>query len=110
MSWLFLILAGLCEVGFVISLGKARYSTGSISILWYAAFAFFLGLSMFLLIKATEVVPLGTAYAVWTGIGAAGSVLVGVLVFKEPAGLWRIVFLSTLILSIVGLKIASPDK
>jgi quaternary ammonium compound-resistance protein SugE len=59
---------------------------------------------MALLIKATQTLPIGTAYAVWTGIGAVGTVLVGILVFKEPATMLRIFFLFTLIGSIVGLK------
>jgi quaternary ammonium compound-resistance protein SugE len=59
---------------------------------------------MALLIKATQTLPIGTAYAVWTGIGAVGTVLVGILVFKEPATMLRILFLFTLIGSIVGLK------
>jgi quaternary ammonium compound-resistance protein SugE len=62
---------------------------------------------MFLLVKATQELPLGTAYAVWTGIGAVGTVLVGIFVFKEPADFWRIFFISTLIFSIVGLKFVS---
>ncbi len=62
---------------------------------------------MVLLVKATKEIPIGTAYAVWTGIGALGSVLVGILIFKEPATFWRVFFISTLILSIVGLKIVS---
>jgi len=51
--------------------------------------------------------PIGTAYAVWTGVGAVGTVLVGILIFKEPATFWRIFFLSTLIASIIGLKFVS---
>lgn len=62
---------------------------------------------MILLYKATQVLPIGTAYAVWTGVGAVGTVLVGILIFKEPATFWRIFFLSTLIASIIGLKFVS---
>ncbi len=62
---------------------------------------------MFLLYKATQTLPIGTAYAVWTGIGAVGTVLLGIFIFKEPANFWRIFFLSTLIISIVGLKFVS---
>jgi len=63
---------------------------------------------MALLIKATQTLPLGTAYAVWTGIGAVGTVLVGIIFFKEPATLWRLVFITTRIGSIIGLKAVSP--
>ena len=61
-------------------------------------------LSMFLLAKASKSIPIGTAYPVWTGIGAVGTVLIGILVFKEPASFWRLLFITTLIASVVGLK------
>ena len=59
---------------------------------------------MILLAKATKTIPIGTAYPVWTGIGAVGTVLIGILVFKEPATFWRLFFIVTLISSVVGLK------
>jgi quaternary ammonium compound-resistance protein SugE len=62
---------------------------------------------MGLLMKAIESLPIATAYAVWTGIGAVGTVLLGILVFKEPATFWRLFFISTLIGSIIGLKMVS---
>ena len=62
---------------------------------------------MMLLIKATQSLPIGTAYAVWTGIGAVGTVLMGIFVFKDPVTFWRIFFLVTLVSSIVGLKVVS---
>ena len=74
---------------------------------WYGGFLVCLTLSMVLLVKVTKELPIGTAYAVWTGIGAVGSVLVGILVFKEPATFWRIFFICTLIISIIGLKVVS---
>ena len=61
-------------------------------------------MSMVLLAKATETLPIGTAYPVWTGIGAVGTVLVGIFIFHEPATFWRLFFITTLIASIVGLK------
>ncbi len=75
--------------------------------MWYLGFLFCLTISMVLLVKVSKELPIGTAYAVWTGIGAVGSVVVGIFVFKEPATFWRVFFLSTLILSIVGLKFVS---
>jgi quaternary ammonium compound-resistance protein SugE len=62
---------------------------------------------MYLLYRATQTLPMGTAYAVWTGIGAVGTVLIGMFFFKEPADFWRLFFISTLIGSIVGLKFVS---
>lgn len=107
MHWVLLVIAGLFETGFATCLGKARETTGSASALWITGFFMCLAISMYLLYKATNVLPIGTAYAVWTGIGAVGTVLVGMIVFKEPADFWRIFFIATLISSIAGLKIVS---
>jgi quaternary ammonium compound-resistance protein SugE len=106
-SWILLIIAGLFEVGFATCLGKAKETSGTTSLYWYGGFLVCLAISMFLLVKATKELPIGTAYAVWTGIGAVGSVLVGIFVFKEPATFWRVFFISTLIISIIGLKVVS---
>lgn len=64
-------------------------------------------MSMLLLAKAVQTIPLGTAYPVWTGIGAVGTVLAGILFFHDPATFWRMFFITTLILSIIGLKAVS---
>lgn len=105
MDWLLLIVAGMCETGFAFCLGKGNVETGNKAAMWYVAFALLCLLSMVLLTKATKTIPLGTAYPVWTGIGAVGTVIVGILVFKEPASFWRLFFIFTLIASVVGLKI-----
>ena len=107
MNWIILIIAGLFEVTFASCLGKAKATSGNEMYFWYAAFAVSLTLSMGLLIKAIQSIPIGTAYAVWTGIGAIGTALIGIWVFKEPANFWRIFFLITLIGSISGLKYVS---
>ena len=107
MNWIILTIAGLFEVAFAFCLGKAKETTGNEMYLWYAGFLITLGISMTLLIKATQTLPIGTAYAVWTGIGAVGTVLVGIFLFKEPATFLRLFFLTTLIMSIVGLKVVS---
>jgi quaternary ammonium compound-resistance protein SugE len=107
MKWIILIIAGLFEVGFATCLGKAKEATGTASTLWFSGFILCLSISMFLLYKATESLPIGTAYAVWTGIGAVGTVLIGIFVFKEPVSFWRIFFILTLISSIIGLKFVS---
>ncbi|HCE56130.1 MAG TPA: QacE family quaternary ammonium compound efflux SMR transporter [Lutibacter sp.] len=104
MNWIVLIIAGLFEVAFAFCLGKAKETTGNEMYLWYAGFLVALTISMGLLVKATQTLPIGTAYAVWTGIGAVGTVLIGILVFKEPATFLRLLFMTTLICSIVGLK------
>lgn len=107
MSWILLIIGGLFEVGFTFSLGKAKESVGSTMYVWYAVFGICLILSMYFLMRATQTLPLGTAYAVWTGIGAVGTVLVGIFFFKEPASFMRLFFIVTLIASIIGLKAVS---
>lgn len=104
MNWIILIIAGLFEVAFAFCLGQAKITGGMNKYWWYAGFLVALTVSMALLIKATQAIPIGTAYAVWTGIGAVGTVLVGILVFREPATFLRLFFLVTLIASIIGLK------
>lgn len=108
MNWIILIIAGLFEVGFATCLGKAKGTSGSEWWLWMTGFAICLLLSMAGLLKATQTLPIGTAYAVWTGVGAVGSVVMGILLFKEPAEFWRLFFLTTLIASIIGIKFVSP--
>jgi quaternary ammonium compound-resistance protein SugE len=104
MNWIVLIIAGLCEVGFTTCLAKAKETTGTASAIWLGGFFASLTVSMYLLYKATQTLPMGTAYAVWTGIGAVGTAIIGIVFFKEPADFWRIFFICTLISSIIGLK------
>ena len=107
MNWILLIVAGLFETAFATCLGKAKETSGSEAGYWYVGFVMCLAISMLLLVRVVKELPIGTAYAVWTGIGAVGTVLVGMMVFKEPATFWRLFFITTLIASIVGLKIVS---
>lgn len=107
MNWIILIIAGLFEVGFASCLGKVKVTSGNEMYWWFGGFLACLTISMLLLIKATETLPIGTAYAVWTGIGAVGTVLMGILVFKDPVSFWRIFFICTLIGSVIGLKAVS---
>ena len=104
MNWIILITAGLCEVGFTYCLGRAKGVSGAEWWTWIAVFALLYVLSAVLLAKATQTIALGTAYPVWTGIGA---VVIGIFIFKEPATFWRLIFLTTLIGSIIGLKTIS---
>lgn len=93
------------EVGFTFCLGKTKTATGNDLVLWWIGFLITLSLSMFLMAKAAEKLPIGTVYPVWTGIGAVGAVIVGIFFFNEPATFRRIFFITTLILSIIGLKV-----
>jgi len=107
MNWILLLIAGFFEAGFAACLGKARTASGAAVYYWYVAFSVCLVISMLLLVKVSREMPIGTAYAVWTGIGAVGAVLLGIFLFKEPVDFWRIFFLFTLIASVVGLKVVS---
>ncbi|SFW38963.1 DMT family transporter [Cellulophaga fucicola] len=107
MNWIILIIAGFFEVAFAFSLGKAKEATGTEAYLWYTSFFICSLISFALLIKAMQTIPIGTGYAVWTGIGAVGTVLVGIYVFKDPTSFWRVFFIVTLIASIIGLKVVS---
>ena len=104
MAWFALLLAGFLEIGWALGL---KYSAGFTrfwpSVATFVAIAFSFGL----LGLSLKSVPFGTAYAIWTGIGAAVTALLGIFVFKEPAGFWRIFFIITLIGSIAGLKAVS---
>lgn len=107
MHWIILIIAGLFEALFATCLGMANQTKGKESFLWLIGFLLALIISMVLLYVATQKLPIGTAYAVWTGIGAVSTAIIGIIVFKEPATFWRLFFIFTLIASIVGLKAVS---
>lgn len=104
MAWLILIVAGLFEVGFTTCL---KLSDNFSNYKWSIGFFICISLSFALLNKAIQTIPMGTAYGVWTGIGAVGTALVGIIWFKESADFWRLFFIFLLIGSIIGLKIVS---
>ena len=104
MAWLYLILGGLFEIGFTTSL---RFAEGFRNVPWTIAFLVSVAISMGLLELASRTIPMGTAYAVWGGIGAVGTVLVGIAFFDEPATLIRILLILTIVAAIAGLRIFS---
>ena len=104
MAWFLLILGGLFEVGFTTSL---RYVDGFRNLPWTLAFLGSVTISMALLELASRTIPMGTAYAVWGGIGAVGTVLVGILFFNEPAALIRILLIFVVAAAIAGLKLTT---
>jgi quaternary ammonium compound-resistance protein SugE len=107
MAWAYLVLAGLFEIGFAATLKLTEGFTR----LWPTViFAACLLLGFLFLEKSLKEIPIGTAYAVWTGIGADGTAIIGILVYKEPATALRLFFLATLIGSIIGLKYATPTQ
>ena len=107
MNWIILIIAGLFEVAFAACLTKAKTAAAPESYFWLGGFLVSLTISMLLLYKASQHIPMGTAYAVWTGIGAVGTVILGIFYFNEPLSFWRLFFITTLIVSIIGLKVVS---
>lgn len=104
MGWIYLIIAGLFEIGFTTCL---KLSDNFTNLKWSLGFFLCISTSFYLLNKAIQTIPMGTAYAVWTGIGAVGTVLVGMLIYKEPTDVWRLFFICLLIGSIIGLKLVS---
>jgi quaternary ammonium compound-resistance protein SugE len=102
MAWFWLILGGLFEVGFTTSL---RFVDGFRNLPWTLAFLVSVGISMALLELAARTIPMGTAYAVWGGIGAVGTVLVGIFFFGEAAGALRIALIFGIVACIAGLKL-----
>lgn len=104
MDWIILITAGLFETGFAFCMGKMKMAKGLRHALWCGGFVLCLALSMILLAVAARTIPIGTAYPVWTGIGAVGTVALGIVAFGDKASFARMFFVTTLIISIVGLK------
>ncbi len=103
-GWIYLIIAGVLEIGFASTL---KLTEGFTKLVPTAVFVFFAIFSFYFLNKAAQTIPVGTAYAIWTGIGAFGTIVVGILFYSEPASLLRLFFLMTLIASIIGLKLVS---
>lgn len=105
MSWFKLVVAGLLEVGWAVGLPYTQGFTRPLpSALTIAAIV----ASMWMLASAARTIPIGTAYAVWVGIGATGAAVLGVVLFREPLSLARGVFLGLLVVAIVGLKLTAP--
>ena len=107
MAWVVLFLAGICEIGWAVGL---KYTDG-FTRLWPTVFTgVSLVVSMALLGIAVKTLPLGTAYAVWTGIGAVGTVILGIVLFKEPATVVRLVCVGLIVAGILGLKFFSTPE
>ncbi len=103
-AWIILSVAGLLEVCWAIGL---KYSDGFTKLGPSIFTVICLAASMFLLAKASQVLPIGTAYAVWVGIGALGAAIVGIIFLKEPTSIARTLFLIMLLVSILGLKFSA---
>ncbi len=107
MAWLKLVIAGLLEVAWAVGLKYTQGFTRPVpSVLTIIAIV----ASMLLLANAAKTIPIGTAYAVWVGIGATGAAVLGIFLFREPVSFWRVLFLGLLVLSIVGLRLTAPKS
>lgn len=104
LAWIALVVSGLIDVAWALAMKKAD---GFANPLWSAISLGLLAVFVYLLTRALQVLPVGTAYAVWTGIGAAGTVVAGILLFAEPASPLRLLFIAMVVAGIVGLKVAS---
>lgn len=104
MAWFWLIVGGLFEVGFTTSL---RFVEGFRNVPWTLGFLVSVAISMGLLELASRSIPMGTAYAVWGGIGAVGTVLVGILWFQEPVSLIRVLLILAIVAAIAGLRLTA---
>lgn len=104
MSWIILVLAGLCEVVWAVGI---KYPAGFTKLIPSLLTVFFLVTSVGLLSIAARTLRIGTAYAVWVGIGALGAAVFGIVLFNEPLTLSRLLFLSMLLVAIVGLKLTA---
>ena len=106
LSWLILIVAGLFEVAWALGL---KYTEGFTRPLWSIATLACMIVSVWLLGVAMKTLPVGTAYAVWVGVGATGTVLLGILLLDEPASVLRLASVGLIIAGIIGLKLAAPN-
>jgi quaternary ammonium compound-resistance protein SugE len=106
MKWLMLIIAGLLEMGWAIGLKYSQGFTKPIpsifTIIGMVASVYFLSLAL-------KSLPLGTAYAIWTGIGTVGTVILGIILFKEPMGILRLICIGFIVVGIAGLKLVSTN-
>ena len=106
MAWLYLLIAGLMEIGFALGLKYAAGFTRLWPSVWTVVAA---AVSLYFLSRALRTIPVGTGYAVWTGIGAAGTVLVGWFVLGEPRGAARLLCVALIIGGVAGLRMVSPE-
>ena len=106
MAWVYLIVAGVFEWGWPVGL-KLGINDADLRWGWIAFAAVFMALSGAFLLIAQRTIAMGTAYAVWTGIGAVGTFILGIFIFSEPANVARFFFVGLIVLGIVGLKLAS---
>lgn len=106
MAWIYLLIAGLFEIVWAVMM---KYSEGFTKLVPSAITIVGMIISFYFLSLATKVLPLGTAYTIWTGIGAVGAVILGIVLFQEPKSALRLLFVLLIVSGIVGLKVTTPN-
>ncbi|MCI0496002.1 multidrug efflux SMR transporter [candidate division KSB1 bacterium] len=104
MAWFYLLIAGLCEMGWALGLKMSQESGARM--LWIGSAIISMALSGLFLWLAQKSIPMGTAYAVWTGIGTVGTFITGIILFDDSADLWRVMSATLIVIGMVGLKLA----
>ncbi len=104
MSWLFLFIAGIMEIVWAIGI---KYTEGFTKLWWSVGTISAMIVSFYFLAKAIETIPVGTGYAIWTGIGAVGTAILGIILFNESKEAMRLIFIGFIIVGIIGLKVVS---
>jgi quaternary ammonium compound-resistance protein SugE len=106
MAWIYLLVAGLFEIGWAIGM---KFTNGFSKFWPTVAVIVAMLISVYFLTIAVKTIPVGTAYAVWTGIGIAGTTILGIILFDEPVNVLRVVFISLILLSVIGLKLIAKE-
>lgn len=107
MAWIYLIIAGIFEVIWAIGL---KYTEGFTKLIPSVITGLGMAISFYFLSMAVKSLPIGTAYAIWTGIGAAGAVILGIILFGEPKSFMRLMFVGFILIGIIGLKATSGGQ
>ncbi len=106
MPWIYLLLAGCFEIGWPLGM-KLSQTRPDEKFWWLVIATVSMALSGYFLWLAQKTIPLGTSYAIWTGIGAIGAFVIGILMFQDPATFWRILSVTLIIAGIIGLKLST---
>ena len=106
MAWIYLVIAGIFEIGWPLGM-KLSQTQANYKFAWIIFSVISMALSGYFLWIAQKTIPMGTSYAIWTGIGAVGAFIIGLLFFKDPAGFFRIASATLIVLGIIGLKLSA---
>lgn len=105
MNWIALVIAGIFEIGWPLGMKMAQQSDNNSKYVWIASAVLSMGISGALLFYSQKTIPIGTAYAVWTGIGAVGTLVIGILFFGDSSNVFRLLSATLIVAGIIGLKL-----